>query len=46
MQGWLEMHKSTEETIRRMGGWKNLAMLERYAAISTDHMAEALKKLA
>jgi integrase len=34
------------ETIKRMGGWKSLRMLERYAAVSTEHMAEAVRRLA
>ena len=34
------------ETIRRMGGWKSLRMLEHYATISVEHMHEAMAKLA
>lgn len=34
------------ETIKRQGGWKSLAMLERYAAVSTVHMKEAIRRLA
>ena len=34
------------ETIKRMGGWKSLAMLERYAAVSTVHMKEAIRRIA
>ena len=34
------------ETLRRMGGWKSFEMLQRYAAVSTDHMAKAIRKLA
>ena len=33
------------ETIRRLGGWKSLRMVERYAAVSTEHMAAAVAKL-
>ena len=43
---WCVMVGIDLETIRRMGGWKTLEMLQRYAAVSTDHMAEAMKKLA
>ena len=32
-------------TIQRMGGWKNLRMVERYAAVSTEHMDAAMEKL-
>ena len=42
---WCVMKGIDLETIRRMGGWKTLEMLQRYAAVSTDHMAEAMKKL-
>ncbi len=43
---WCVMSGIDLETIRRMGGWKSLEMLQRYAAVSTDHMAEAMRKLA
>lgn len=33
------------ETIKTMGGWKSLASLERYTAVSTDHMAAAMRKM-
>lgn len=33
-------------TIQRLGGWASLRMVERYAAVSTEHMAEAVEKLA
>ena len=33
-------------TIKQMGGWKSLRMVERYAAISTEHMDAAMEKLA
>jgi integrase len=33
-------------TIARMGGWRSLRMVERYATVSTEHMAEAIRKLA
>lgn len=34
------------ETLKRLGGWKSLRMLERYAAVSTDHMDAAMERLA
>ncbi len=33
------------ETIRRMGGWKSLRMVERYVAVSDEHMAAAAIRL-
>jgi integrase len=33
------------ETIRQEGGWKSLRMVERYAAVSAAHRAEAMAKL-
>ena len=33
-------------TIQRMGGWKTLRMVARYAAISDEHMDEAVAKIA
>jgi integrase len=32
-------------TIMRMGGWKSLRMLQRYAAVDVTHMKEAVLKL-
>ena len=32
-------------TIMRMGGWKSLRMVQRYAAVDTTHMNEAIRKL-
>ena len=32
-------------TIMRMGGWKSLRMVQRYAAVDTAHMHEAVGKL-
>ena len=34
------------ETIKRMGGWKSLRMLERYAAVDIAHMETQLRRLA
>ena len=33
-------------TLRRLGGWSSLAMVDRYAAHDTEHMAAAMRKLA
>ena len=32
------------DTIKKMGGWKSLRALERYTAISDEHMAAAVAK--
>ncbi len=32
-------------TIQKMGGWASLRMVERYAAVSFDHMRESIAKL-
>ncbi|MCP4393037.1 MAG: site-specific integrase [Alphaproteobacteria bacterium] len=42
---WCVMSGIDIETIRNMGGWKSLSMLERYAAVSTTHMEEAINKI-
>jgi integrase len=33
-------------TLMRLGGWSSLAMVQRYSAVSIDHMAEAIARLA
>lgn len=33
------------ETLKRLGGWKSLRMVERYAAVCSAHMTEAIRKL-
>ena len=33
------------DTIKKMGGWKSLRALERYTAISDEHMAAAVAKM-
>lgn len=43
---WCVMSGIDFETIKRMGGWKSLRMVERYSAVSDDHMAAAIAKLA
>jgi integrase len=32
-------------TLMRLGGWKSLRMVQRYAAVDTNHMNEAVRKL-
>jgi integrase len=43
---WCVMSGIDLLTIQRMGGWKSLRMVERYAAVSTDHMAAAIRRIA
>ncbi len=33
-------------TLQLLGGWASLRMVERYAAVSIDHMAAAIRRLA
>ena len=42
---WCVMEGVDFETIKRMGGWKSLRMVERYAAVSTEHMDAAIAKI-
>ena len=42
---WCVMEGVDFETIKRMGGWKSLRMVERYAAVSTEHMDSAMAKI-
>jgi integrase len=42
---WCVMVGIDLSTIQRMGGWKSLRMVERYAAVSTDHMDAAMDRL-
>jgi integrase len=32
-------------TIQELGGWKNMAMVERYTHLSPDHKVAAIRKL-
>jgi integrase len=43
---WCVMSGIDLPTIQRMGGWAGLRMVERYVAVSTDHMAAAVRKIA
>ena len=43
---WCVMQGVDLETIKVMGGWKSLRMVERYSAVSTEHMDAAMAKLA
>ena len=38
------MNGTDFETLRRMGGWKDLRMVQNYGAVSTEHMAEAIAR--
>lgn len=40
------MNGTDLETLRRLGGWSSLRMVQRYATVSIDHMAEAVRRLA
>jgi integrase len=42
---WCVMSGIDLETIRQEGGWASLRMVERYATVSADHRAAAMKKL-
>ncbi len=42
---WCVMEGIDLETIKRMGGWKSLRMLERHVAVSTEHMDAAISRL-
>jgi len=42
---WCVMSGIDLETVRAEGGWKTLRMVERYATVSAEHRAEAMKKL-
>ena len=33
------------ETIKRLGGWRSIKALERYTAVTADHMATAMEKM-
>jgi integrase len=43
---WCVMSGVDLVTLKRMGGWTTLAMVDRYAALDTEHMAAAIRKLA
>ena len=32
-------------TLMRLGGWQSLAMVERYAAVSAEHLRAAMRRL-
>ena len=33
-------------TLMRLGGWTSMRMVERYAAVSADHMRDAARRIA
>lgn len=43
---WMVMSECDLPTLMRLGGWKSLRMVERYAAVSTEHMDEAITRMA
>ncbi|WP_415454985.1 tyrosine-type recombinase/integrase [Acetobacter persici] len=42
---WMVMSGCDLFTLMRLGGWSNLSMVQRYAAVSSDHMKEAILRL-
>lgn len=42
---WIVMEGGDLLTVARLGGWKDLRMVQRYAAVSTDHMAETIARV-
>jgi integrase len=42
---WCVMSGIDLETLRQEGGWKSLRMVERYATVSAEHRATAMRKL-
>jgi len=43
---WLVMNGVDLLTVKKVGGWKTLAMVERYAHLSDEHLSRAVEKLA
>lgn len=42
---WMVMSGCDLFTLMRLGGWSNLSMVQRYAAVSSEHMKEAISRL-
>ncbi len=42
---WAIMCGVDPVTLKKIGGWKTLKMVERYASVSTEHMADAMRKI-
>jgi integrase len=42
---WCVMSGVDLPTLQRLGGWKDIRMVVRYAAVSTEHMAEAMARV-
>jgi integrase len=42
---WMVMSGVDLYTLMRLGGWASLKMVQRYAAVSGEHMAQAVNKL-
>jgi integrase len=42
---WHRMHGTHTHELKQLGGWKSMAMVERYAHLAPDHLASAAAKL-
>jgi integrase len=42
---WLRQLRTPTHELQRMGGWKTAAMVERYAHVAPDHLAQAAARL-
>lgn len=42
---WHVMNGTRIEELQKLGGWKSLAMVMRYAHLATDHLAEAAERV-
>lgn len=42
---WMVMSGCDLFTLMRLGGWSSLAMVQRYAAVSSEHMKDAINRL-
>lgn len=42
---WMVMSGADLFTLMRLGGWSSLSMVQRYAAVSADHMQDAISRL-
>jgi integrase len=43
---WMTMSGTDQTTLMRLGGWSTPRMVQRYAAVSAEHMADAIRRLA
>ncbi|WP_197687373.1 tyrosine-type recombinase/integrase [Acetobacter sp. A11-2] len=42
---WMIMSGCDLFTLMKLGGWSSLQMVQRYAAVNSDHMKSAIDKL-